>query len=103
MAERIKSYNEFYKYYLSQHQKPGTRILHFAGTLITVTVLIYVLASGKERFLWYILILGCGLPLLSHFVFERNRPTFLNYPVWTIVSDFKMFFELITAKIKFKA
>lgn len=101
MTERIKSYSEFYGYYLSQHQKIGTRILHLAGTLVTLAVLIYVISTGKERFLWYILILGYGLPLLSHYVFERNRPTAFSYPLWTIVSDFKMFFELITGKLKF--
>ncbi|AYO57863.1 hypothetical protein CO230_06830 [Chryseobacterium sp. 6424] len=102
MSERIKTYQEFYIYYLSQHQKTATKILHFIGIMIVLGVVAYVLASGKERFLWYIAIVGYGLPLLSHYTFERNTPTAFRYPLWTFISDFKMFFELIFGKTKFK-
>lgn len=102
MNERIKTYEEFYTYYLSQHQNVGTRILHWVGTLTIFAVIAYVVVSGKERFLWYIPIFGYGLPLLSHYVFERNNPTFFRYPTWTLISDFRMAIELLSGKICFK-
>ena len=35
MAEkRIKSYKEFYEFYLSEHRHRTTRILHFIGTFL---------------------------------------------------------------------
>lgn len=103
MAERIKNFKEFYPYYLTQHGKMWTRIFHFLGTLLLVAVAIYVVQSGKERFLWYLPIFGYGLSAFSHYVFEKNRPTTFQYPVWTLLSDFKMFFQLLTFKEKFKA
>ncbi len=102
MKERIQTYSEFYTYYLAEHRNVGTRILHFVGIVVILFVLAYVISTGKERFLWYIPIVGYGLPLLSHFIFERNRPTFYSYPLWTLISDFRMFYELITGKEKFK-
>ncbi len=103
MAERIKTFNEFYTLYLKEHSKMWTRILHFVGTLLIFAVIMYVLQSGKERFLWYIPIFGYGFAWVSHAMVEKNRPTTFKYPVWSLISDFKMFFELLIGKQKFKA
>jgi len=102
MPERIKTFKKFYPYYLNQHSKKLTRIFHFAGTLLVLGVIIYVLQSGKERFLWYIPIFGLGISALSHYIFEKNKPTSFQYPVFTLMGDFKMFFELLTRKLKFE-
>ncbi len=102
MPERIKTFKEFYPYYLNQHSKKFTRIFHFTGTLLVLGVIIYVLQSGKERFLWYIPIFGLGISALSHYIFEKNKPTSFQYPVFTLMGDFKMFFELLIGKEKFK-
>lgn len=103
MAERIKTFDEFYQFYLKEHTQLGTRIFHFIGTLLIFFVLFYVIKSGKERFLWYIPIFGYGFAWFSHAVFEKNRPATFKYPLWSLASDFKMFFELLIGKIKFKA
>ena len=102
MAERIKTFKEFYALYLNEHRKLGTRIFHFVGTLLVFAVLIYVIQSGKERFLWYIPIFGYGFAWFSHAVFEKNKPTIFSYPLFTLAADFKLFFELLTGKTKFK-
>ena len=103
MPERIKTFKEFYPYYLEQHSKKFTRIFHFIGTLLVLAVLIYVLQSGKERFLWYLPIFGLGISALSHYIFEKNKPTSFQYPVFTLIGDFKMFFELLIGREKFQA
>ena len=102
MPERIKTFKEFYPYYLNQHSKKLTRIFHFAGTFLVLGVIIYVLQSGKERFLWYVPIFGWGVSAFSHYVFEKNLPTAFRYPTLTIISNFRMFFELLIGKLKFK-
>lgn len=103
MSERIKTYPEFYQFYLSQHRKLWTRIFHFIAILLVLGVIIYVLQSGKERFLWYVPIYGLGISGLSHAIFEKNRPTILKYPLWSTFSDLRMFFELLIGRQKFKA
>ena len=101
MTERIKTYNEFYKFYLTEHSKIGTRILHFIGTLLVFFVIGYVIYSGKERFLWYVPLFGYGFAWFSHAVIESNQPSTFRYPLWSLISDFKMFFELLVGRQKF--
>ena len=102
MENRIKTFAEFYQFYLTEHSKMWTKIFHFAGTFVILFVILYVQKSGKERFLWYIPILGYGFAWFSHAVFEKNRPATFKYPLWSLISDFKMFFELLIGKLKFK-
>ena len=102
MNNKIKTFKEFYQLYLAEHSKLGTRIFHSLGILIILLVLFYVLKSGKERFLWYIPIVGYGFAWLSHLIFEMNKPTSFKYPLWNFLADFKLFFELLTGKQKFK-
>lgn len=98
---RIKTYKEFYQFYLTEHSKPLTKVFHFVGILLVFAVIFYVIGSGKERFLWYCPIFGFGLAWFSHAVFEKNVPATFKYPIWSIFSDFKMFFELLIGKQKF--
>jgi len=101
MPDRIKTFSEFYKSYLTEHSKTGTRIFHFTGTLLVLFVVGYVIYSGKERFLWYIPIFGYGFAWFSHAVIEKNTPATFKYPLWSLLSDFKLFFELLIGKEKF--
>ncbi|SNV37882.1 Predicted membrane protein [Chryseobacterium taklimakanense] len=103
MSERIKSFPQFYQFYLTEHSKMWTRIFHFVGTFLVFWVLGFVIYSGKERFLWYLPIVGYGFAWFSHAVFEKNTPATFKYPLWSLLSDFRMFFELLTGKIKFKS
>ena len=103
MSERISNFNDFYQYYLTEHSKLMTRIFHFLGTALLFVVIGYVIYSGKERFLWYLPIVGYGFAWFSHLVFEKNKPATFKYPLWSLLSDFKLFFELLTGKQKFKA
>ena len=102
MSERIKTFKEFYQFYLTEHSKTGTRIFHFIGTLLVFAVIGYVISSGKERFLWYIPIFGYGFAWFSHAVIERNKPATFKYPLWSLISDFRLFFELLIGKQKFR-
>lgn len=101
MSERIKTFKEFYRFYLTEHSKAGTRVFHFIGILMVFFVIGYVISSGKERFLWYVPIFGYGFAWLSHAVVEKNKPATFKYPVWSLMSDFKLFFELLTGRQKF--
>lgn len=101
MSERIKTFKEFYQFYLTEHSKTGTRVFHFIGTLMVFFVIGYVISSGKERFLWYVPIFGYGFAWLSHAIIEKNKPATFKYPLWSLISDFKLFFELLIGKQKF--
>lgn len=95
------SFKEFWPFYLSQHQNAKCRLCHFLGTaaalfLIGVTAL-------THSFSWFVLalVMGYSLAWLGHFVFEKNRPATFQYPLYSLVGDWKMFWMMLSGKIKF--
>ena len=102
MPERIKTFKEFYPYYLNQHSKKFTRIFHFTGTLLVLGVIIFVLQSGKERFLWYLPIFGWGFSAFSHYVFEKNKPASFKQPLYSFISDWRMLSDILRGNLSLK-
>lgn len=101
MEDRIKTYKEFYKFYLSEHQNTSCRRLHFIGTAIVFIVLFVSIFKNNYTYLILIPIVGYGFAWVGHFFFEKNKPATFKYPLWSLFSDFKMFFDIIIGKIKF--
>ncbi len=100
MSERIRSFNEFYQFYLTEHSNTTSRRLHFIGT-----ALVFVEAICLSYFdvwnLWYILpITGYFFAWVGHFFFEKNKPATFKYPLWSLASDFRLFFEILGGKQK---
>ncbi len=94
--ERIKTYKEFYPFYLSEHQNNVCRKLHFTGTGLLILFAIYLTISGTWGKLWWVIpIIGYGFAWVGHFFFEKNKPATFKYPLWSLFSDFKMFFQIL--------
>ena len=97
--ERIKTYSEFYRFYLTEHKNKTSRMLHFIGTFL-VFVLIFLAIYLEINYLWYFVpIMGYGFAWVGHFFFEKNKPATFKYPLWSLISDFKMFFDLLFGRI----
>ncbi|MBN2637862.1 MAG: DUF962 domain-containing protein [Bacteroidales bacterium] len=100
-SERIKTYKEFYHFYLTEHENKTCRWLHFTGTAILFTDVIYLSIAGLwAEFWWTLPVIGYGFAWVGHFFFEKNKPATFKYPLWSLFSDFRMFFEMLTRKIK---
>jgi len=99
MVERYRSFAEFWPYYVSEHSRPGTRLLHFCGTLLLLPVLLLAVLTSP----WYLLLLplvGYGFAWISHATVERNKPATFDYPLWSLLADFKMFALMCTGRMK---
>ncbi len=90
-APRIASFKEFWPFYVSQHRRHGTRVLHFAGTTIGLLFLARAVASGRPVFVLWGLVAAYGLAWMGHFFIERNRPATFQYPIWSFLGDMKMY------------
>lgn len=103
MEERIKTYDEFYRFYIKEHQNTTNRALHFIGTFIII-MLASVLISSKQYWMWLLIpVIGYGFAWFGHFFFEKNKPATFKYPFWSLISDFKLFFEILLGKRRFNA
>ena len=101
MEREYRSFEEFYPYYLREHRKKGTRIMHFLGTTLVFCWLILAAAFQNPWFILYAAISGYFFAWVGHFFIEKNKPATFKYPLWSLRSDFKLYFEMVAGKEKF--
>ena len=88
--ERIRSYAEFWPFYLQQHALPATRAWHMAGTAIATVLLAAAILSWDYRLFLASVLAGYGPAWIAHFYVEKNRPATFRYPLWSLISDYRM-------------
>jgi hypothetical protein len=95
----IRSYADFWPYYLQEHSKPRTRAIHYVGTAVSLAGIAGAVVTGNMWFVAGALIGGYGPAWIGHFFIEHNRPATFQYPLWSLVSDYRMFFRWITFRL----
>jgi hypothetical protein len=95
MDRPITRYADFWPYYLREHARPATRRLHYIGTALTFLFAALAILLGGW---WWLAvpIAGYGFAWVAHFSVERNRPATFTYPLWSLVSDYRMFFLAVS-------
>lgn len=103
MSKEYKRFAEFYPFYLSQHQHPTCRLLHFIGSWLVLLILAYTLISHRWLSLILIPVIGYGFAWLGHFFFEKNRPATFTYPWYSLLGDWVMFKDILLGKISIQS
>ena len=96
---RIKTFREFYIFYLSEHSNKTCRLLHFMGTTLVFLFAILAVYLNKPILWIFVPIAGYGFAWVGHLIFEKNKPATFQYPLWSLASDFKMYFHILFGKI----
>jgi len=99
--ERFESFAAFYPFYLDEHANRVSRRLHFLGTSIAAVLLVAALLTGTPALVLAALVQGYAFAWVGHFFFEHNKPATFNYPRYSLMGDWRMWFEILTGKIKF--
>jgi hypothetical protein len=100
IEHEIKSFEEFWPYYVAEHSQPATRALHFAGTATALALAATLSLSGKWKWLPMSLVPGYAAAWAAHFLVEKNRPATFKYPLWSFMADQKMFGLMITGRME---
>ncbi len=97
----FSSFRQFYQYYLSEHTNPLNRRLHFAGCIIVLIVVLTAILAKSLSVLLLAPVFGYGIAWSGHYFVEKNKPVTFKHPIWSLMSDWMMFKDIMTGKIKF--
>ncbi|MEY4561484.1 MAG: hypothetical protein RLZZ618_761 [Pseudomonadota bacterium] len=98
---RYRTFAEFYPFYLGEHSHRVSRRLHFAGTSIALLLLIAALVTQNAWLLLVGLIQGYAFAWVGHFFFEHNKPATFQYPLFSFMGDWRLWWEIASGKRPF--
>ncbi|MEZ4741663.1 MAG: DUF962 domain-containing protein [Bdellovibrionota bacterium] len=99
MEKPINTWNEFWPFYLLQHQNSTNQRLHFIGTTIGFIAFVFALTHLKLSYLIIGLFFAYLFAWIGHFVYEKNKPATFKYPLWSFIADQKMFLLILRGKM----
>jgi hypothetical protein len=100
-GDRFATFEEFYPFYIHEHSDRTCRRIHVVGSAL---VLVALAAAIVTRNAWWLLampVIGYGFAWAGHVFFEKNRPATFKYPLWSLMGDWRMFFETVTGRRRF--
>ena len=100
MSGPYRNFKEFYPFYLSEHSHPVSRRLHFTGTSIAAALLIAALVTQQWRFAALALVQGYAFAWAGHFFFEHNKPATFKYPAFSLMGDWRLWWDILTHKTR---
>lgn len=100
-AKRYLTFAEFYPFYLSEHRNPVSRRLHFIGTSIGAVLLVAAVVTLEWWFVVVALLQGYAFAWIGHFYFEHNKPATFQYPLFSFMGDWRLWWETLTGRRSF--
>jgi hypothetical protein len=97
----FNSFKEFYPYYLNEHSNQTCRQLHFVGSTLVLVLMVLGFWTSKTGDFFMMPIAGYAFAWVGHFFFEQNKPATFKYPLYSLIGDWKMFFQMLNGKVKF--
>jgi len=98
-ALNFASFDEFFPFYLGEHSNKLNRWMHFVGTSGAMVLLLQALFTGVWSLALLAPVMGYGMAWIGHFFVEHNRPASFQYPLWSFMGDFKMYFYMLTGRV----
>jgi hypothetical protein len=99
MSQRKASYAEFWPFYLQEHAQPRTRTFHYIGTSLVIAIAAIAIVTRNWLLLLAVPVAGYFFAWVSHAFIERNKPATFIHPLWSLVSDFRMFFMWVAGRL----
>lgn len=100
-TRHFASFREFYPYYLGEHANQTCRRLHFAGTSLVIGIIVAAISRSNPMWLWLAPVAGYGFAWVGHFFFEKNRPATFKHPIYSLIGDWAMYWDMLRGRIKF--
>jgi hypothetical protein len=95
-----RTFSEFYPFYLSEHANRISRRLHFIGTTIAAVLLVTAFVTQTGWLIAVAIVQAYTFAWIGHFFFEHNRPATFQYPLFSFIGDWRMWWDVLTGKIR---
>jgi hypothetical protein len=94
----IRSFKDFWPYYVRAHSKPRTRVLHAIGSVLAIASV--VLAFSFSRWLFLAApVIGYAFAWYAHFFVEHNKPATFGHPFYSLAADYRMLFLMMAGRM----
>lgn len=94
------SFSAFYPYYLEEHSNVNCRRLHFVGSWLVLAVIAVAIWQRSGWWLLLMPLIGYGFAWVGHFVYEKNRPATFKHPLYSLMGDWMMFFDILRGRVR---
>ncbi|AMT95840.1 MULTISPECIES: DUF962 domain-containing protein [Psychrobacter] len=92
----------FYDFYLGEHQNMACRRLHFAGSSFGLLGLAKSVKDRSPTPLLKGIAAGYACAWVGHFFFEKNKPASFKFPLKSFASDFRMYSDVLRGNLSLK-
>ena len=99
LSPKLDNLKDFYVFYLNEHSRVWCRIMHYIGSSLVILILGAVVYSQMWIYLLLIPVAGYGFAWVGHFFIEKNRPATFQYPFYSLLSDWIMYFSFLTGQL----
>jgi hypothetical protein len=99
-GRRGAAYDDFWRFYLRAHADPHLRSWHYFGTALALCALFGLAATQSPGFFVLAVVGGYGPAWIGHFFIAGNHPATFSHPLWSLISDFRMFWLWITGNLE---
>lgn len=89
-SPEIRTFEDFWPYYLGAHRSAGCRALHYVGTTLAAGTLATAVLTANPLLLLAVPVVGYGPSWIGHFFIEGNKPATFGYPLYSLRGDFRM-------------
>lgn len=97
--QEFRTLEEFWPYYVKEHQNPLTRQLHFIGS---ANLLVWLLLAALRRnpFLLGVAVVSSYLiAWIGHFFVEKNIPATFKYPLLSAIAEMVMCYKMLRGEM----
>ncbi|MBV9493747.1 MAG: DUF962 domain-containing protein [Acidobacteria bacterium] len=98
MPTEIRTFSDFWPYYVRAHSQPRTRFLHAIGSVLALVSV----ALGFVYSSWFFLaapLVGYAFAWYAHFFVEHNKPATFGHPFYSLAADYRMLFLMMAGKM----
>lgn len=95
----IQNYHEFYRFYLTEHRNIMSRRLHVVGSSVGLYFFSKAIRQRKAKYFVYGLLSGYACAWIGHFIFEKNKPASFKQPLYSFISDWRMFSDVLRGNL----